>query len=172
MKSSTERYADNARRKKKGIKTSKELAAIEESAAKEGRTETFCPICGQPIPRNQTYCSSRCEKDALSLAGIGEDPGRLTRVGDCPVCGKPVYQAVGKMRHLKVYCSTACHARAAYERRRAASKACVRGSVEMQARICAQCGEEFTPTKSDQTYCGHSCAMKASWARRRMDRRF
>jgi hypothetical protein len=78
----------------------------------------------------------------------------------CPVCERPVYDALGdryggrRDPRLRPLCSTRCSS-VYYSRRRQG------WSAEALTRDCATCGERFEATRRDAVTCSPACRQKA-----------
>lgn len=138
-----DRYADNARRKKKGIKTSKEL----------GLDPTPLPVRLPPQGHIAIEETDEGEKQHL-----------------CPVCEKPFTRTTAGLARIKTYCSEECRLKGLARRAReryAKKSAWERGPRILHDRACDFCGRTYTPQTATQEYCSRSCAMSAYHARKR-----
>lgn len=135
-----DRYADNYRRKKQGIKTFRDLGIdpaplpVRIIRAAEKTEDTVCPVCHKPFTRStsslarlQTFCSEGCRMKELAR------------------------------RKREQYATKRARLDAMVER--ANEKTTERGMCE-----CPECGGTFFPRKQGraQKFCSHTCAQRAA----------
>lgn len=143
-----DRYADNARRKRKGIKTSKELELDP------------TPIPVRLPPQGHIAIEETVDGEKQHL---------------CPVCEKPFTRESSGWSRLKTFCSEECRhkdlarrARERYAEKRARRAAMIeRANEKTEERgqcVCPECGGLFFPRKQcrPQKYCCHACAQRAT----------
>lgn len=135
-----ERYADNARRKKKGIKTFRDLGLdpapipVRVIRGAEKMEEATCIVCGETFTRSTSnlarlplFCSEGCRMKELAR------------------------------RKREQYAAKQARLDAMVER--ANEKTTERGMCE-----CPECGGTFFPRKQGraQKFCSHTCAQRAA----------
>lgn len=109
-----------------------------------------CIYCGKEITDKREgakYCSSLCQSRA--------NQGVEVRTLNCAVCGKEFETA----RMSAKYCSEFCRTAATNERNRKKYKANKQGVSYKTpvAKICVECGNEFTTTSASKIVCSTEC---------------
>lgn len=129
------------------------------------RNCVFCDVRFVPTGNRQIYCGKACNAKATYRRRRAASPPAIWSSFVCPQCGNFV-PAKAKTGPQSKYCSSLCGSKASYERRKdqlnTERRAESAARLSQVVKVCAECGELFTPEKSiRRMYCSKQCGKRA-----------